>query len=281
MKKSTISYLDKRSLIYEGKTKLLLENAEENTYALHFKDSLPGRGQAEKEELIRDKGMMNAQFSAYIFSHLNDLGFPTHWLSQTSNREHIVYALDMFPIMVEIRNAASEDLSRKLGIEEGTFFSEPLVEYYSKLDALNSRYLLTKEHLEIIGLLTKSELEEVQRQALRINDFLIGFFAGFGCHLYNVSFEFGRRYNFLLEETEVFLGDEISLDTCHVVDKQTGQVFGLYGLKENQDIKASLYTDFMERCEWVLQKRNIDENGASPRSVVQLPISSTKKKTHS
>lgn len=281
MKKSTISYLDKRSLIYEGKTKLLLENAEENTYALHFKDSVSRPGSAEKEETIRDKGMMNAQFSAYIFSHLNDLGFPTHWLSKTSNREHIIYALDMFPIVIEVRNAATEDISRKLGIEEGTFFSDPLVEYYSKLDAKDAPYLLTKEHLEIIGLLTKSELEEVQRQALRINDFLIGFFAAFGCHLYKVGFEFGRRYNFLLEETEVFLGDEISLDTCHVVDKQTAQVFGLHGLKENQKIKANLYTDFMQRCEWVLQKRNVEESGISPRSVVKLPVSFAKKKTHS
>ena len=61
------------------------------------------------------------------------------------------------------------------------------------------------------------ELELINEQCKRINDFLQGMFRGVGIKLVDFKIEFGKS----LQDNDIILADEISPDTCRLWDLTT------------------------------------------------------------
>lgn len=213
-----ISYLDKRPLIFEGKDKLLFNGTEHNTHILHFKDKDVDPADVSEHAL----GVMHNVMSAFLFARLNEIGIPTHFILQQNRREQLVHALEMVPVVFQVRNYADADFATLYGIDPHTPLNAPVIEHLSKMTPPEQgNPLMSRDHLVHLGVMTEEERTEAEALARRLNDILIGFFLGAGFYLYDVKFEFGRRYNFLLDDTEIVLGDEVSLRTCrvHSIDK--------------------------------------------------------------
>ena len=109
----------RRTRIYEGKAKILYEGPEPGTVIVHFKDDATAFN-AQKKAVIEGKGVLNQRISEYIFTRLNELGIPTHFMRSLNMREQLVREVEIIPLEVVVRNVAAGSLAKRLGLEEGT-----------------------------------------------------------------------------------------------------------------------------------------------------------------
>ena len=206
--------MSKRRRIYEGKAKVLYEGPEPGTLVQHFKDDATAFN-AEKQDVIEGKGVLNNRISEYVFLQLAQLGIQTHFIKALNMREQLIREAEIVPLEVVIRNVAAGSLVKRLGLKEGEPLPRPLIEFYYKDDALGDP-LISEEHIAVFGWATQIELDEIMTIALRINDFLIGLFAGAGIRLVDFKLEFGRIWEGDVQR--IILADEISPDNCRLWD---------------------------------------------------------------
>ena len=206
--------MSKRRRIYEGKAKVLYEGPEPGTLVQHFKDDATAFN-AEKHDVIEGKGVLNNRISEYIFLQLAQLGIQTHFIKALNMREQLIREAEIVPLEVVIRNVAAGSLVKRLGLKEGEPLPRPLIEFYYKDDALGDP-LISEDHIAVFGWATQTELDEIMNIAVRINDFLIGLFAGVGIRLVDFKLEFGRVWEGDVQR--IILADEISPDNCRLWD---------------------------------------------------------------
>ena len=206
--------MSKRRRIYEGKAKVLYEGPEPGTLVQHFKDDATAFN-AEKHDVIEGKGVLNNRISEYVFLQLAQLGIQTHFIKALNMREQLIREAEIVPLEVVIRNVAAGSLVKRLGLKEGEPLPRPLIEFYYKDDALGDP-LISEDHIAVFGWATQSELDEIMTIAVRINDFLIGLFAGAGIRLVDFKLEFGRVWEGDVQR--IILADEISPDNCRLWD---------------------------------------------------------------
>lgn len=212
--------MTRRKVLYEGKAKTIYEGPEAGTLIQYFKDDATA-GNGEKHAIIAGKGVLNNRISAHIMTKLEGIGVPTHFIRSLNMREQLVREVDVIPLEVVIRNVATGSICPRLGVKEGTFFSQPLVEFYYKKDELNDP-IVSDQHIFTFGWADPYELEEIVMQALRVNDFLLGMFAAVGIRLIDFKLEFGRIWG-ENDELYILLADEISPDNCRLWDDKTGE----------------------------------------------------------
>ncbi len=215
--------MQKRKKIYEGKTKILFEGPEAGTLIQYFKDDINIVAGDEKTE-ISGKGILNNAVSSYLLTKLNELGLPTHFTRKMNMREQLVKSVEIIPIKVVVRNIAAGSFSKRYGIEEGTTLPRALIECFYKKDELGDP-LISEDYITAFGLANLPELDEMLSMALRVNDYLSGLFLGIGFKLVDFKLEFGRWF-FNDNELRIVLADEISPDTCRLIDIKTNKKFG-------------------------------------------------------
>ena len=88
-------------------------------------------------------------------------------------REQLVEMVSIIPIEFVIRNIATGSLTKRLGIAEGTVLEKPLLEYCLKNDELGDP-IISREHIINFNWLKTVELDLINEQCFRINDFLQG-----------------------------------------------------------------------------------------------------------
>ncbi len=211
--------MTRRKALYEGKAKTIYEGPEPGTLIQYFKDDATA-GNGAKHEIIAGKGVLNNRISSHIMSKLEGIGIPTHFIRSMNMREQLVRQVDIIPLEVVIRNVATGSICPRLGVKEGTFFPQPLVEFYYKKDELNDP-IVSDQHIFAFGWADPYELDEVVLQALRVNDFLTGLFSAIGIRLIDFKLEFGRLWD--NDELYIILADEISPDNCRLWDSETGE----------------------------------------------------------
>lgn len=212
--------MSKRKALYEGKAKTIYEGPEPGTLIQYFKDDATAFN-AQKHAIIAGKGVLNNRISAHIMTKLEDLGIPTHFIRCLNMREQLVRQVEIVPLELVIRNVATGSIVPRLGVDEGTVFHQPLVEFYYKKDELNDP-IVTEQHILAFSWADPYELEEMVHLALRVNDFLTGLFSAIGLRLIDFKLEFGRLWG---EDDELYiiLADEISPDNCRLWDSKTGE----------------------------------------------------------
>ncbi len=211
--------MSRRRRIYEGKAKVLYEGPEPGTLVQHFKDDATAFN-AEKRAVIDGKGVLNNRISEYVFTRLNEIGVPTHFIRRLNMREQLIREVEIIPLEVVVRNIAAGSIAKRLGLEEGTPLPRSIVEFYYKDDKLGDP-MVCEEHITAFGWATPAEIDDMMALALRVNDFLTGLFLGIGIKLVDFKIEFGRLYE--NDHERIVLADEISPDSCRLWDAQTNE----------------------------------------------------------
>jgi phosphoribosylaminoimidazole-succinocarboxamide synthase len=195
--------------LYEGKAKILYTTNDPNILLTRFKDDATAFN-AQKRGSIVGKGEMNCAISAHLFQMLEARGVATHYIDRPSANEMRVKAVQIVPLEVIVRNIAAGSLCQQTGIELGTVFPQPLVEFCYKNDALGDP-LLTCDRLFLMALATPAQVSHLQTTALQINRILTDFFGNCGITLVDFKLEFGMN-----ADGRLILADEISPDTCRL-----------------------------------------------------------------
>ena len=169
-------------------------------------------------------------------------------------REQLIKRVEIIPIEFIVRNVATGSLTRRLGIEDGTVLESTLVEYCLKDDKLGDP-LISKEHIFAFKWATKKEIEKIDKQLLRINDFLVGMFRGIGIKLVDFKVEFGRyKFN---NKNEILLADEISPDTCRLWDMQTEKKLDKDRFRKNLGNLFQAYQEVARRLGILHEQSNV------------------------
>ena len=137
--------MNRRRRIYEGKAKILYEGPEPGTLIQFFKDDATAFNK-KKHGVIDGKGVLNNRISEYLFTHLNKIGIPTHFIRRLNMREQLIKEVEMIPLEIVVRNVAAGSLSERLGIEEGTVLPRSIIEFYYKSDQLADP-MVSEEHI--------------------------------------------------------------------------------------------------------------------------------------
>ncbi len=209
--------MNRRRKIYEGKAKVLYEGPEPGTLVQHFKDDATA-GNGAKHEVIDGKGVLNNRISEFIFTKLNGLGIPTHFIRRVNMREQLIKEVEIIPLEVIVRNVAAGSLCKRLGLEVGTQLPRSIIEFCYKDDALGDP-MVSEEHITAFGWASPQELDDIMALAIRVNDFLSGLFLGVGIQLVDFKIECGRLYEG--DMMRIIIADEISPDSCRLWDIAT------------------------------------------------------------
>jgi phosphoribosylaminoimidazole-succinocarboxamide synthase len=209
---------DKLELLYEGKAKRIYKTNEPNILLVSYKDSATAFNGVKKEE-ITGKGRLNNEISTLIFEKLTANNIENHFVKRLSETEQLVKKVTIIPLEVVVRNVVAGSLSKRLGIEEGTEIKETLVEFYYKDDALGDP-LITEDHIALLNLATKEQVETLKTLAKQVNEVLKAHFLSCDIRLIDFKLEFG-----VTEEGNIILADEVSPDTCRLWDIKTNEKF--------------------------------------------------------
>ena len=208
-----------REKLYEGKAKILYKGPEAGTLIQYFKDDATAFN-AQKKAVLDGKGALNNLISAHLFPALGALGIPHHFIERISDREQLIKQVQIVPVEVIIRNVAAGSICSRLGLTEGAPLPKTLIEFCLKDDALGDP-VIAAEHIDVLGLATPFEMDEIVEMSLRINDFLSGLFMAIGVKLIDFKLEFGRLET--EDGVQIVLADEISPDNCRLWDSDTDE----------------------------------------------------------
>lgn len=208
--------MEKGTLLYEGKAKKVYRTNDENVVWIEYKDSATAFN-GEKKASITDKGRLNNEITSLLFSKLQELGIESHFIQKVSETEQLVKKVNIIPLETVVRNISAGSFANKLGLEEGKLLPRAIVEFYYKDDDLGDP-LVTEDHIEVLQLATKEEVEILKEKALQVNAVLSEFFEGIGIRLVDFKLEFGRD-----QGGSILLADEISPDTCRLWDIETNE----------------------------------------------------------
>jgi len=181
----------RRKKVYEGKAKILYEGPEPGTLIQYFKDDSAPTPAIPAPAAVEGKGVLNNRLSEFFMTGLNAIGVPTHFIRRLNMREQLVRMAEIVPLEVVVRNFAAGELSKRLGIPEGTPLPRPIVEYYYKDDRLGTP-LVSEEHVIAFNWASQQDLDDMVALALRVNDFLSGVMMGVGIRLADFRIEVGR-----------------------------------------------------------------------------------------
>ncbi len=208
--------MKKLEQLYEGKAKKVFKTDDDNLYIIEYKDDATA-GNGAKKGTIAGKGVINNKMTGMIYDMLAAHGIKTHLVKVLSDNEQLVKAVTIFPLEVIVRNTAAGSISKRVGIPEGTGFSEPIFEFSYKNDDYDDP-LINDDYAVVMGLATRDEISYIRQTTLKINEILKDFFAQRGVNLIDFKIEFGKT-----ADGDILLADEISPDTCRFWDAKTGE----------------------------------------------------------
>ena len=210
--------------LYTGKTKDVYQ-LENGNVLLKFKDDCTGKdGKFDPGEnavglTIDGIGRANLETSVYYFELLKKAGIKTHYVSaniedatmEVLNAECIGKAQGGGGLEVICRLVATGSFIRRYGeyIKNGTRIEGGYVECTFKNDAKGDP-LVTSEGLEVLGVMTQAQFNEMKAQTLKITKIVADDLKTIGLDLWDIKFEFG--YN----NGEVVLIDEIASGNMRV-----------------------------------------------------------------
>ena len=243
--------MKKGKKLYEGKAKIIFATGDKNVVIQHFKDDATAFNN-QKKTIIEGKGILNNRISEHILSSLSEIGIKNHLIKRLNMREQLVEMVNIIPIEFVIRNIATGSLTKRLGIEEGTVLDYPLIEYCLKDDKLGDP-IISREHILNFKWLNLIELDLINEQCLRINDYLQGLFRGIGIKLVDFKVEFGKTKS---DET-IILADEISPDTCRLWDQETDKKLDKDRFRKDLGNVVEAYQEVARRLGILHEQSNI------------------------
>ncbi|MCK6598476.1 MAG: phosphoribosylaminoimidazolesuccinocarboxamide synthase [Bdellovibrionaceae bacterium] len=233
-------------LLYEGKAKKIFKTPEKEVFFLEFKDSLTAFN-ALKKGSFENKGIVNRDIAALVFDYLEQHGVKSHYLKKEKHNGMLVKKVEIIPFEVVVRNVLAGSTAKKLGLEEGTPLSEPLVEFYFKKDELNDPFV-SEEQMRIIYKISEKDISLLCELALMINQGLKELFHRIDIELIDFKVEFGKDL-----QGQILLADEITPDCCRLWDVKTKEKLDKDRFRRDLGQVKESYEQVLAR----LQKLNI------------------------
>ncbi|MBP2027106.1 phosphoribosylaminoimidazole-succinocarboxamide synthase [Acetoanaerobium pronyense] len=227
-------------MLYEGKAKQVFLTDKEGEYIVHFKDDATAFNGVKKEK-ITGKGELNNAISSLIFEMLEKEGIKTHFIKKINSNDMLVKKVNILPLEVIIRNLSAGSLSKRLGLEEGIEFEEPVFELCYKRDDLADP-IINDDHAVILGLASRVEIEQIKKETLKINELLKTFFRKANLRLIDFKIEYGRT-----DDGELLLADEVSPDTCRLWDIHTNEKMDKDRFRRDLGSVIEAYQEVLER----------------------------------
>jgi len=272
--------MNRRKALHEGKAKIIYEGLEPGTLIQYFKDDATALS-SETDSMMAGKGILNNRISAHIMTKLESIGVPTHFIRSLNMREQLVRQVEIIPLEIVVRNAASGTMCQRFDIEEGKIFPQPLIEFHYKKEGADENPVVTEQHIFSFDWADPYEIEEMVLQALRINDFLTGLFSAIGLRLIDFKVEFGRLYG---EHGDLYLmlADEISPDNCNLWDVKTGEKIDKKNPPKNLGDLVEGYQEIAKRLglipqAGIIQKGNLNEAAAEGLEEIENELSKRRK----
>lgn len=234
--------MTKKEQLYEGKAKKVFKTDDDELLIVSYKDDATAFN-GLKKGTIAGKGVINNKMSNLLMSRLEKKGIPTHFVEELSDRDTLVKRVSIVPLEVIVRNIAAGSFSKRYGIEEGTVFESPTVEFSYKNDELGDP-LINEYHAIAINLATRDEIETIKEYAFAVNELLKAFWSECGITLVDFKLEFGK-----LADGSIVLADEISPDTCRLWDSKTGEKLDKDRFRRDLGGVEDAYNEVMKRLE--------------------------------
>lgn len=213
--------ITRQELIYQGKANNVYATNNPDYLELEASDRISA-GNGEKRDIVVSKGIANNQISTAAFKFLEENGIPTHYVCEGNNpASKIVKAAEMIPLEVICRFVATGSFCKRYECEDGMEFDEPFVEFTFKSDSAGDPPIDRKTILALpqkTFIEDERELNLIEYYTARIGELLSEFYMNLGVYLIDFKVEFGR-----LASGQIILCDEISPDTCRLVDMETGE----------------------------------------------------------
>ncbi len=260
--------MKKGKKLYEGKAKIIYATSDKNLVIQYFKDDATAFNN-QKKSTIEGKGVLNNRISEHILSNLNQIGIKNHLVKRLNMREQLVKLVDIIPIEFIVRNIATGSLTKRLGIEDGTVLEYPLIEYCLKDDKLGDPNI-SREHILAFNWLDAIQLDLIDENLKRLNDFLLGLFRGVGIKLVDFKVEFGFTHE--SGKNKIILADEISPDTCRLWDSITDKKLDKDRFRKDLGDLIPAYTEVAKRLGILHEQSNVS-------AVNVTKLSSIKKKS--
>lgn len=206
--------MEKRELLYEGKSKQVYKTDDPNKIIIHYKDDTTAFN-GIKKAIIANKGVLNNAISSLIYERLNKAGIPTHFIKKLNDREELCKKVNIIPLEVVVRNVIAGSMAKRLNIEEGTIPSNVIREIDYKNDALGDP-LINDDHAVSLGICSYDDLKKIYELTDRINNELKKMFDSVDVILVDYKIEFGFDC-----DGNIVLSDEISPDSARLWDKKS------------------------------------------------------------
>lgn len=201
-------------LVYTGKTKDVYA-LEDGNYLLKFKDDVTGTdgvfdpGSNTVGLTIDGAGRAGLSLTKFFFEKLAERGIPTHYVSANiSEATMTVKPAKLFGKGLEVicRYRAVGSFMRRYGAYAQEGQELPAFVEVTLKDDDREDPPITKDALEILGLLSAEEYEVLKKLTQQIGGVIKEELAKKEIDLYDIKFEFGR----VGEKQEIVLVDEIS-----------------------------------------------------------------------
>ena len=260
--------MKKGKKLYEGKAKIIYATSDKNLVIQYFKDDATAFNN-QKKSTIEGKGVLNNRISEHILSNLTEIGIKNHLVKRLNMREQLVKLVDIIPIEFIVRNVATGSLTKRLGIEDGTVLERPLIEYCLKDDKLGDPNV-SREHILTFNWLNIIQLDLIDENLKRLNDFLLGMFRGVGIKLIDFKVEFGFTHE--SGKNQIILADEISPDTCRLWDSLTDKKLDKDRFRKDLGDLIPAYTEVAKRLGILHEQSNVSAVNVTKLSSVKKKI---------
>ncbi|NNG67364.1 phosphoribosylaminoimidazolesuccinocarboxamide synthase [Caldanaerobacter subterraneus] len=235
--------MEKKELLYEGKAKKVYKTDKEDYYIIEYKDDATAFN-GLKKGVIEEKGVVNNKVSSILFEFLEKRGIPTHYVKMLNDREMLVKKVTIFPLEVIIRNYAAGSICKRLGLQEGIKFKEPVLEFCYKNDELGDP-MINEYHIRALELATRDEIDLIKERAFKVNEILSEYFLSKDIILVDFKLEFGKN------QEGILLADEISPDTCRFWDKNTMEKLDKDRFRKDLGQVEEAYLEILRRVQQV------------------------------
>ena len=231
--------MEKLDLLYEGKAKKVYTTEDPDVLIVDYKDDATAFNGIKKGTIV-GKGVINNRMTNHVFQLLEKEGVPTHFIEELSDRETAVKKVQIVPLEVIIRNVAAGSFSKRLGVEEGTPFKQPTIEFSYKNDDLGDP-LINSYFALALDLATQEEIDIIKKYAFQVNDVLKAYFLQADIELIDFKIEFGRY------KGQIILADETSPDTCRLWDVHTHEKLDKDSFRRDMGNVEEAYQEVFKR----------------------------------
>ncbi len=232
----------KKDLLYKGKAKEMFTTNDPDVIWVHYMDQVTAFN-GKKKVQMSGKGQTNCKISSLIFQDLANHGITNHFIKQIDSNNMLVKRVKIIELETVVRNFASGSFEKKFACEHLMKFEKPVQEFWFKSDELNDPFINDSQAIAL-KVANEDQMNQMRAIALKVNDRLKEIFSEMNIDLVDFKVEFG-----IDSDNQLILADEISPDSCRLVDKTTRKSLDKDVFRKGLGELVPVYEEILKRLE--------------------------------